>query len=125
MKSSTDIYALLDRGSAKRKVAETMLNKQSSRSHGVFCITVHMREIAADGVAFRHAAAGAAARQRLPHAETALERGLLVLTEEAVVVAAVAGAVYEHGIVTIEPTVPAARTPRPSGPSRPWSADAV
>ena len=49
MKSSTDIYALLDRGSSKRKVAETMLNKQSSRSHGVFCITVHMREIAADG----------------------------------------------------------------------------
>lgn len=44
-----DIYALLDRGSAKRKTAETQLNKQSSRSHSVFCITVHMREIAADG----------------------------------------------------------------------------
>lgn len=49
VKSSVDIYALLDRGSAKRKTAETQLNKQSSRSHSVFCITVHMREIAVDG----------------------------------------------------------------------------
>ena len=49
MKSSVDIFALLDRGSAKRRTAETQLNKQSSRSHSVFCVTVHMREIAADG----------------------------------------------------------------------------
>ncbi|KAK9804380.1 hypothetical protein WJX72_010110 [[Myrmecia] bisecta] len=49
VKNSTDIYTLLDRGSAKRKTAETLLNKQSSRSHSVFCITVHMREIAPDG----------------------------------------------------------------------------
>ncbi|KAK9807071.1 hypothetical protein WJX73_000118 [Symbiochloris irregularis] len=49
VKSSADIYALLDRGSAKRKTAETLLNKQSSRSHSVFCITVHIREVSADG----------------------------------------------------------------------------
>lgn len=49
VKNSVDIFALLDRGSAKRRTAETQLNKQSSRSHSVFCITVHMREIAADG----------------------------------------------------------------------------
>ena len=49
VKSSADIYALLDRGSAKRRTAETLLNKQSSRSHSVFCITVHIREISADG----------------------------------------------------------------------------
>ena len=49
VKSSADIYALLDRGSAKRKTAETLLNKQSSRSHSVFCITVHIREISAEG----------------------------------------------------------------------------
>ena len=49
VKSSVDIFALLDRGSAKRRTAETQLNKQSSRSHSVFCVTVHMREIAADG----------------------------------------------------------------------------
>jgi len=40
VKNKTDIYALLDRGSAKRRTAETLLNKQSSRSHSVFCITV-------------------------------------------------------------------------------------
>ena len=40
VKTKTDIYALLDRGSAKRRTAETLLNKQSSRSHSVFCITV-------------------------------------------------------------------------------------
>jgi kinesin family protein 11 len=40
VKSKTDIYALLDRGSAKRRTAETLLNKQSSRSHSVFCVTV-------------------------------------------------------------------------------------
>jgi kinesin family member 11 len=49
VKSSADIYALLDRGSAKRRTAETLLNKQSSRSHSVFCITVHIREISPDG----------------------------------------------------------------------------
>lgn len=47
MKNRTDIYALLDRGSAKRRTAETLLNKQSSRSHSVFCITVR---------SFQHAA---------------------------------------------------------------------
>ena len=49
VKSSTDIYTLLDRGSAKRRTAETLLNKQSSRSHSVFCITVHMRETPTEG----------------------------------------------------------------------------
>eukprot|EP00884_Botryococcus_braunii_P002389 jgi/Botrbrau1/12150/Bobra.0186s0062.2 len=49
VKTSADIYALLDRGSAKRRTAETLLNKQSSRSHSVFCITVHIREYSADG----------------------------------------------------------------------------
>ncbi|DBB12142.1 TPA: hypothetical protein ACH3X3_006251 [Trebouxia sp. C0006] len=49
VKSSADIYTLLDRGSAKRRTAETLLNKQSSRSHSVFCITVHMRETPTEG----------------------------------------------------------------------------
>ena len=40
MKNSSDIYHLLDRGSAKRKTAATLLNKGSSRSHSVFCVTV-------------------------------------------------------------------------------------
>jgi len=33
VKSSTEIFALLEQGSAKRRTAETLLNKQSSRSH--------------------------------------------------------------------------------------------
>ena len=40
VRSKLDIYALLDRGSARRRTAETALNKQSSRSHSVFCVTV-------------------------------------------------------------------------------------
>ena len=40
VKNSSDIYSLLDRGSAKRKTAATLLNKGSSRSHSVFCVTV-------------------------------------------------------------------------------------
>ena len=43
VKTSADIYGLLDRGSAKRRTAETLLNKQSSRSHSVFCVTVSLR----------------------------------------------------------------------------------
>ncbi|KAK9822824.1 hypothetical protein WJX81_005423 [Elliptochloris bilobata] len=49
VRGARDIYALLDRGSAKRRTAETLLNKQSSRSHSVFCVTVHMREMTPDG----------------------------------------------------------------------------
>lgn len=45
VRSEKDIYTLLDRGSSQRKTAETLLNKQSSRSHSVFIITVHMREL--------------------------------------------------------------------------------
>ena len=50
MKNKSDIYALLDRGSAKRRTAETLLNKQSSRSHSVFCITVRSQRIPLLGV---------------------------------------------------------------------------
>ncbi|CAM6127678.1 unnamed protein product [Calypogeia fissa] len=39
-----DLYALLDRGSAKRRVAETLMNKQSSRSHSIFSITINIKE---------------------------------------------------------------------------------
>ena len=53
MKNRTDIYALLDRGSAKRRTAETLLNKQSSRSHSVFCITVSPLPAAAIAVCER------------------------------------------------------------------------
>lgn len=40
---------VLERGSAKRKKAETLLNKQSSRSHSIFTITVHIKETTSEG----------------------------------------------------------------------------
>ena len=43
VKSANDIFQLLDQGSAKRRTAETLLNKQSSRSHSVFTVTVSIR----------------------------------------------------------------------------------
>lgn len=42
--SANDIYTLLERGTAKRRTADTLLNKRSSRSHSVFSITVHVKE---------------------------------------------------------------------------------
>ncbi|KAL9429121.1 hypothetical protein AB3S75_031015 [Citrus x aurantiifolia] len=44
--SANDIYTILERGSAKRRTADTLLNKRSSRSHSVFSITVHIKEAA-------------------------------------------------------------------------------
>ncbi|KAG2494956.1 hypothetical protein HYH03_006891 [Edaphochlamys debaryana] len=49
VKSATEIYQVLDRGTAKRRTAETLLNKRSSRSHSVFSITIHMREVTPEG----------------------------------------------------------------------------
>ena len=43
VRSAEDIYKLLDTGSLKRRTAATLLNKQSSRSHSVFCVTVQVR----------------------------------------------------------------------------------
>ncbi|XP_078445382.1 ATP binding microtubule motor family protein [Wolffia australiana] len=42
--SVTEIYSLLEQGSARRRTGETLLNKQSSRSHSIFSITVHVKE---------------------------------------------------------------------------------
>ncbi|BBN07677.1 kinesin family member 11 [Marchantia polymorpha subsp. ruderalis] len=47
--SANEIYSLLDRGSAKRRTAETLLNKQSSRSHSIFSITIHIKEATPEG----------------------------------------------------------------------------
>ncbi|CAK9155209.1 unnamed protein product [Ilex paraguariensis] len=44
--SANEIYNLLERGAAKRRTADTLLNKRSSRSHSVFTITVHVKETA-------------------------------------------------------------------------------
>ncbi|KAI5057401.1 hypothetical protein GOP47_0027416 [Adiantum capillus-veneris] len=47
--NSVEIFNLLDRGSSKRRTAETLLNKQSSRSHSIFSITIHIKEATPEG----------------------------------------------------------------------------
>jgi len=49
VKSADDIYKHLDTSLAKRKVSATQMNKQSSRSHSVFTITIHMKETTPEG----------------------------------------------------------------------------
>jgi kinesin family protein 11 len=49
VKTAADIFGLLETGNAKRRTAETLLNKQSSRSHSVFIVTVSVREVLAEG----------------------------------------------------------------------------
>lgn len=47
--SSGDVYKLLAKGQEKRKTASTLMNFQSSRSHTIFSILVHIRECNSDG----------------------------------------------------------------------------
>ncbi|XP_068667950.1 kinesin-like protein KIN-5D [Aristolochia californica] len=47
--TANEIYKILDKGSAKRRTAETLLNKQSSRSHSIFSITIHTKECTPEG----------------------------------------------------------------------------
>lgn len=42
--STSDVYKLLAKGQEKRKMASTQMNAQSSRSHTVFSILVHIKE---------------------------------------------------------------------------------
>ncbi|KAL4443980.1 hypothetical protein ABPG75_011717 [Micractinium tetrahymenae] len=49
VKNSKEIFELLEQGMAKRRTAETLLNKQSSRSHSVFIVTVSVREVTPEG----------------------------------------------------------------------------
>ena len=43
------VYKILEKGSAKRKTAATLMNAHSSRSHTVFTVTVHMKESSVEG----------------------------------------------------------------------------
>ncbi|KAL6967423.1 Kinesin-like protein KIN-5D [Sarracenia purpurea var. burkii] len=47
--TANEIYKILEKGSAKRRTAETLLNKQSSRSHSIFSITIHVKECTPEG----------------------------------------------------------------------------
>lgn len=47
--SKDDVYKLLAKGQEKRKTAPTLMNAQSSRSHTIFSIVVHMKDMKAEG----------------------------------------------------------------------------
>lgn len=49
MRSKSDVYSILEKGSAKRQTAATLMNAHSSRSHTVFTVTVHIKENTVDG----------------------------------------------------------------------------
>ncbi|KAK6293708.1 hypothetical protein J4Q44_G00360340 [Coregonus suidteri] len=56
--TKNEVYQILERGSAKRKTASTLMNAYSSRSHSVFSVTIHMKEITVDGEELRAREAG-------------------------------------------------------------------
>ncbi|EZG43731.1 kinesin motor domain protein [Gregarina niphandrodes] len=47
--SLPEVYKVLSHATKKRKTAETSLNRQSSRSHSIFAITITIKEISTDG----------------------------------------------------------------------------
>ncbi len=47
--NKNEVYAILERGTARRQTAATLLNACSSRSHSVFSVTVHMKESSVEG----------------------------------------------------------------------------
>jgi len=47
--SKREVYQILEKGSAKRQTAATLMNAHSSRSHTVFTVTVHMKESSMEG----------------------------------------------------------------------------
>ena len=47
--SKNEVYSILERGRIRRQTACTLLNAQSSRSHTVFSVTVHIKENSIDG----------------------------------------------------------------------------
>lgn len=44
-----EVYQILERGAARRTTASTLMNAYSSRSHSVFSVTIHMKEMTIDG----------------------------------------------------------------------------
>lgn len=49
VKGKNDVYKLLAKGQERRRTAATLMNAQSSRSHTVFSIMVHIKENNVDG----------------------------------------------------------------------------
>lgn len=49
VRSTADVFKQLEKGAEKRKMAATLMNAQSSRSHTVFTVHVHITEKSMDG----------------------------------------------------------------------------
>ncbi|KOX79827.1 hypothetical protein WN51_11438 [Melipona quadrifasciata] len=47
--NTSEVYKILKKGADKRQTAATLMNAQSSRSHTIFSITIHMKESTIDG----------------------------------------------------------------------------
>ncbi|CAL5334847.1 unnamed protein product [Camellia sinensis] len=48
--TADEIYKILEEGSGRKHTADTLLNKQSSRSHSIFSITIHTKECSIEGI---------------------------------------------------------------------------
>lgn len=48
--TADEIYKILEKGSANKHTAETLLNKQSNRSHSIFSITLQVKECTPEGL---------------------------------------------------------------------------
>ncbi|XP_066910744.1 kinesin-like protein KIF11 [Clytia hemisphaerica] len=47
-----EVYQILEKGAARRQTAATLMNAQSSRSHSLFMVTIHMKENNINGEEF-------------------------------------------------------------------------
>ena len=47
--NTTDIFEILQRGIKRRATAETLMNKNSSRSHSIFTLKIMIKEMNVDG----------------------------------------------------------------------------
>ncbi|KAK1389484.1 kinesin-like protein KIN-5D [Heracleum sosnowskyi] len=48
--TADEIFNILEKGTAKMCTAETVVNKQSNRSHSLFTVTIHIKECSSEGV---------------------------------------------------------------------------
>ncbi|XP_033757276.1 kinesin-like protein KIF11-A [Pecten maximus] len=49
VRTKNEVFEILERGTARRQTAATLMNAHSSRSHTVFSVTVHIKESNIDG----------------------------------------------------------------------------
>ncbi|XP_076439721.1 kinesin-like protein KIF11 isoform X2 [Babylonia areolata] len=49
VRSKDEVYSIMERGARRRQTAATLMNAQSSRSHSVFSVTIHIKENTVDG----------------------------------------------------------------------------